>query len=177
MNAIQGAITMAMVILFAEKDVLIKGYSAGEGRNTYSSRFSSDGTDMIDLGISRKMHVDTATKKALAINWGGTDCSLPYRHAIKNKLDVDVFINITDSETNQNTVSPATALKQYRDKRNPDAKQVVIAMSGGDFSIADPNDAGSMDMVGFDSACPALLANFASDGRAQSDFVADEVAE
>jgi 60 kDa SS-A/Ro ribonucleoprotein len=169
MSAIQGAITMAMVILFAEKDVLIRGYSSGQG-----SRFSSTSSDMIELGISRKMHVDTATRKALAINWGGTDCSLPYRHAIKNHLDVDVFINITDSETNQNSVSPATALKQYREKRNANAKQVVIAMSGGDFSIADPNDPGSMDMVGFDSACPALLANFASDGRAQSDFVAEE---
>jgi 60 kDa SS-A/Ro ribonucleoprotein len=29
------------------------------------------------------------------------------------------------------------------------------------FTIADPNDAGMLDVVGFDSAAPSLIADFA----------------
>ena len=34
-------------------------------------------------------------------------------------------------------------------------------MVSNEFSIADPADAGMMDVVGFDSAAPALIADFA----------------
>ena len=33
-------------------------------------------------------------------------------------------------------------------------------MDSNGFSIADPNDAGMLDVVGFDSATPALMADF-----------------
>ena len=41
------------------------------------------------------------------------------------------------------------------------AKLVVVAMVANEFTIADPQDAGMMDVVGFDSAAPALIADFA----------------
>ena len=37
----------------------------------------------------------------------------------------------------------------------------VVAMTATDFTIADPADPGSLDVSGFDSAVPKLLADFA----------------
>lgn len=39
---------------------------------------------------------------------------------------------------------------------------VVVGMTSNGFSIADPNDAGMLDVVGFDSAAPALIADFSA---------------
>jgi 60 kDa SS-A/Ro ribonucleoprotein len=38
---------------------------------------------------------------------------------------------------------------------------VVVAMVANEFSVADPNDAGQLDVVGFDTATPQLIADFA----------------
>jgi 60 kDa SS-A/Ro ribonucleoprotein len=35
-------------------------------------------------------------------------------------------------------------------------------MASNGFTIADPEDAGMLDVVGFDTAAPALIADFAS---------------
>ncbi len=40
----------------------------------------------------------------------------------------------------------------------------MIGMVSHGFSIADPNDAGMLDVVGFDTATPALIADFAGGG-------------
>ena len=41
------------------------------------------------------------------------------------------------------------------------AKLIVVGMTSTGFSIADPNDAGMLDVVGFDAAAPAVMADFA----------------
>ena len=41
------------------------------------------------------------------------------------------------------------------------AKLVVVGMVANDFTIADPNDSGMMDVVGFDTAVPNIMADFA----------------
>jgi 60 kDa SS-A/Ro ribonucleoprotein len=41
------------------------------------------------------------------------------------------------------------------------AKLIVVGMTVNNFSIADPSDAGMMDVVGFDTATPQLMADFA----------------
>jgi 60 kDa SS-A/Ro ribonucleoprotein len=43
------------------------------------------------------------------------------------------------------------------------AKLIVVGMVFNGFSIADPNDAGMPDVVGFDTAAPAFMADFADD--------------
>jgi 60 kDa SS-A/Ro ribonucleoprotein len=52
------------------------------------------------------------------------------------------------------------ALGEYRRKFSPQAKLVVVGMVSNGFSIADPDDAGMMDVVGFDTATPGMLAQF-----------------
>ncbi len=40
------------------------------------------------------------------------------------------------------------------------AKLVVVGLVSNGFSIADPEDAGMLDIGGFDTAAPALIADF-----------------
>jgi len=45
------------------------------------------------------------------------------------------------------------------------AKLIVVGMVSSGFSIADPDGAGMLDVVGFDTAVPQLMSHFAADGR------------
>jgi len=42
------------------------------------------------------------------------------------------------------------------------AKLVVIGIVSNGFTIADPDDAGMLDVVGFDTATPSIIADFAT---------------
>ena len=67
----------------------------------------------------------------------------------------------TDSETWAGNVHPVQALRQYRRATGIAAKLVVVGMVSNGFTIADPADAGMLDVVGFDTATPRLVADFA----------------
>jgi 60 kDa SS-A/Ro ribonucleoprotein len=49
---------------------------------------------------------------------------------------------------------------KYRQRSGIAAKLVVVGMVSNGFSIANPEDAGMLDVVGFDTATPALIADF-----------------
>jgi len=83
---------------------------------------------------------------------------------MKNKMPVDVFVVYTDSETWYGGIHPAQALVEYRQKMGIDAKLIVVGMAANQFSIADPRDRGMLDVVGFDSAVPSVMADFAKAG-------------
>jgi 60 kDa SS-A/Ro ribonucleoprotein len=53
------------------------------------------------------------------------------------------------------------ALQQYREKTGIPAQMVVVGMTSNGFSIASPQDAGCLDIVGFDSAAPQVISDFA----------------
>lgn len=40
------------------------------------------------------------------------------------------------------------------------ARLVVVGMTATDFTIADPTDAGMLDVAGFDTAVPNLISGF-----------------
>jgi len=40
------------------------------------------------------------------------------------------------------------------------AKLIVVAMTSNGFTIADPDDAGMLDVVGFDTATPQVISDF-----------------
>ena len=73
---------------------------------------------------------------------------------------MDAFVIYTDSETWAGETHPVQALRQYREKTGIAAKLVTVGMVSNGFSIADPNDAGMLDVVGFDTAAPAVIADF-----------------
>ena len=72
----------------------------------------------------------------------------------------DGFVIYTDSETWKGQIHPSQALNQYRCEVNPEARLVVVGMTANEISIADPQDAGMMDVVGFDTAAPGMISQF-----------------
>jgi 60 kDa SS-A/Ro ribonucleoprotein len=52
------------------------------------------------------------------------------------------------------------ALRTYRQRTGIPARLTVVGMVANKFSVADPSDGGMLDVVGFDSAAPALIADF-----------------
>ena len=82
-------------------------------------------------------------------------------YAIQHNLNVDVFVVYTDCETRIVDIQPSEALKQYREHSGiRDAKLIVVAMTSNGFTIADPDDPGMFDMVGFDSHAPEVMREF-----------------
>lgn len=118
-------------------------------------------TEIRQLSISPRQRLDDVTRYMASIPMGGTDCAQPMLWALANKVAVDVFVVLTDSETWAGTPHPAQALVKYRRQSGINAKLVVVGMTSAGFTIADPNDAGMLDCVGFDTATPQVLAEFA----------------
>ena len=114
-----------------------------------------------DLGITARDRVDVAARKVSGLTFGGTDASLPMTWALENKIQVDTFVVLTDSETWAGKIQPVQALEKYRQATGIGAKLIVVGMTSTGFTIADPNDAGMLDVVGFDGATPAFMAKFA----------------
>jgi 60 kDa SS-A/Ro ribonucleoprotein len=86
---------------------------------------------------------------------------LSIRWAQHNRVDVDTSCADTDNEPGVGDVHPAQALRSWRDARGIPAKLVVAGMTSNRFSIADPDGAGRLDVVGFDPATSPVIADFA----------------
>ena len=117
------------------------------------------GHQFTPLNISANSRLDDVMRHMSSVWSGGTDCSLPMLWAQQNNIAVDTFQVITDNETWTGQMHPHEALKQYRRATGIDARLQVVAVSPTDFSIADPQDPRQLDVSGFDSAVPALLAD------------------
>lgn len=120
-------------------------------------------SQFVDLGITPNMDFGTVLKRVSDRNFGNTDCSLPMEYAIKNNLEVETFIVISDNETYAGRRHPHTALEAYRKHSGINAKLAVLGVASNDFTIARPDDRGMMDFVGFDSNAPRVLADFSAD--------------
>jgi 60 kDa SS-A/Ro ribonucleoprotein len=117
------------------------------------------------LSISPRQRLDDVVKTIGELPMGGTDCALPMLWATEHRVAVDAFVVLTDNETWAGAVHPTQALQQYRQRMGIPAKLIVVGMTATGFSIADPADADSMDVVGFDANVPALMADFVGGQR------------
>ena len=112
------------------------------------------------LPISPRQRLDDVVKLLAKTGGGGTNCALPVDWARTRKVPVDAFVILTDSQTWHGKNHPAQAVQKYRRKVGIPAKLVVVAMAANRHSIGDPNDGGVMNVVGFDTATPQLVADF-----------------
>lgn len=113
-----------------------------------------------DLGLHAGMDLKAVMEGTCRRNFGSTDCSVPMVHALQHKIPVDVFCVYTDNETYAGRIHPHVALENYRKNMGIDAKLVVFGMTATPFTIANPNDAGMLDVVGFDAAAPEVVSEF-----------------
>jgi 60 kDa SS-A/Ro ribonucleoprotein len=133
---------------------------AGEGlRGKLFGRGGIPG--LVEVQISPRWRLDQAMAATDGLPFCSTDCSLPVQWALAKRVPVDTFVVYTDSETWAGPIHPVQALAEYRQRMGIPAKLVVVGMVSNGFSIADPNDAGMLDVVGFDTATPQVIADFA----------------
>ena len=160
------AAAMAMVIARREPNYYMAGFAADGDWTTPGMSLRHRGSQMAPLSITASDSLSDAIQKTNALPFGRTDCALPMLDALEKKILVDVFVILTDSETWVGNIHPVAALEKYRKEMGIPAKLVVVGMVSNGFSIADPSDGGMMDVVGFDAAAPALIADFAMSGGA-----------
>jgi 60 kDa SS-A/Ro ribonucleoprotein len=154
----EGAAAMAMVTMRKEEDYYIAGFTNGASKSLHS--YAGYGSGLTKLDLTPQMTLDEATAYTAKLPFGGTDCALPMIDALKQKIPVDVFVIWTDSETWAGSVHPTVALKEYRQKMGIDAKLIVGGLVSNGFTIADPADAGQLDVVGFDASVPNIISQF-----------------
>lgn len=150
-----GSAAMALVTAATEPQHTIVAFTTG----TYRSRFGGSG--ITRLAITPAQRLDDVVQAVSGLPFGGTDCALPMLWALENGVAADAFVIYTDSETWAGEIHPSQALQQYRARTGIPARLVVVGMVASDISIADPNDGGMLDVVGFDTAAPELISSFA----------------
>lgn len=145
LSCAMAAAAMCLVTASVELDYGIVGFSDG----------------LTVLPISPGQRLDDVMRATAMCTFGGTDCAIPMIAAMQQGWEIDTFIVYTDNETWAGRIHPSQALQEYRRISGRDAKLVVVGMASNGFSIADPSDVGMLDVVGFDTATPQVMSDFA----------------
>lgn len=154
----EASAAMALITMKTEPVTHTVGFTSG-GYATYGRRGA--GADGITpLNIGRCSTVSGVVEKVSNLPFGGTDCAAPMLYAMKHDIEVDAFVIYTDNETWAGNIHPHEALRDYRKKMGIDAKLIVVGMTATEFTIANPNDPGMLDVVGFDANAPNVMADF-----------------
>lgn len=135
---------MALITASTESNYMIMGFS----------------DKFVPLSISPRQRLDDVYRNISNLPFEHTDCAIPMVYALKNQLPIDAFIVYTDSETWFGKIHPFQALRNYRKKMQIPAKLIVVGMVANDFTIADPSDAGMLDVVGFNTDTPNAINDF-----------------
>ena len=157
----EASAALAMITVNTEKDVIIRGFQ----------------TQMLPLPIRAGMSLAQAVAAVSDLPFAGTDCAQPMLDALKHNLAVDAFIVFTDSETWAGSIHPAQALREYRKQTGIPARLVVVGMTSNGFTIADPDDAGMLDVVGFSTNTPTAISDFIADRLGGGDSEAADAGE
>lgn len=154
LTAREASAALALVTVARDPSCEVVGFTAG------SKAISRYDAALTPLAISPRQRLDDVIRTVSGLPFGGTDCALPMLYAIEHNLDVDAFVIYTDNETWAGDVHPHEALRRYRERTGIPAKLIVVGMTSTGFTIADPLDVGSLDVVGFDTGTPQLLSDF-----------------
>jgi 60 kDa SS-A/Ro ribonucleoprotein len=153
----EASAAMALVTAAREPNHLFTAFTTGSYPSRWSPRL---GSGLSTLAISPCERLDDVVERISKLDFGGTDCALPMLEALKHRWSIDLFVIYTDSETWAGQVHPSQALRLYRERMGIPARLAVVGMASNGFSIADPADGGMLDVVGFDTATPQVIADF-----------------
>ncbi|MHB9133131.1 MAG: TROVE domain-containing protein [Armatimonadota bacterium] len=153
------AAALSLVTAATEPNRVIVGFTEGTRPSQWSQSHGL-GSGISPLKISPRQRLDEVTRYMADLPMGGTDCALPMVWALEQKLPVDAFIVLTDSETWAGNIHPAQALQQYRQQMKIPAKFIVVGMTSNGFTIGDPRDAGTLNVVGFSPDVPGIISDF-----------------
>lgn len=152
---------LSLVTAATEKQSAFVAFTSSGGYYGYGRDFQGNpDSGITQLNISPKQRLDTVVQAVSSLPMGGTDCALPILWAMKHNIEVDAFVTYTDSETYAGTIHVSQALEQYRQKTGIDTKMVAVGMTATKYSVCDPDDKNSMNVVGFDTSAPNLISDF-----------------
>jgi 60 kDa SS-A/Ro ribonucleoprotein len=159
LSAAEGSCALAMVMARTEPSWMVTAFTSGY--NHINHPFHQRSAELSVVAMSPRERLDDLVRRTQAMTFGATDCALPMLMAAQENWPIDTFIIYTDSETWAGMVHPYQALENYRQKSGRNAKLVVVGMTSNGFSIADPRDPEMLDVVGFDTAVPTVISDFA----------------
>lgn len=149
------AAALAMLVIRTEPNYIVKGFC------TSGTGWSYGNDVLIEIPINKTTTLQSAMDTMAQMNMGGTDLALPFVSALRDKQALDSVEVYTDNEVYlRRGEQPSVMLKRYRKEMSIYTKFVVNAMTVTNFSVADPADLGSLDVVGLDTATPQLVADF-----------------
>lgn len=115
------------------------------------------------MDLTKKIGIKDSYRSALsAVNnlpFSSTNIGLTIETALKARRPVDVFIVMTDNEVNGG-YHVAGLLQQYRETMGINAKLIVCGFTATQFTVGDPNDGGTLNIAGLDSALPSIVREF-----------------
>ena len=156
-----GAAAIALITAATEPNYMVTIFSSAGKRYMEPRGKKSWQNDGIgSFSISPRQRLDDVVKATTGLPFGDTDVALPMLYALERGLRVDAFVVYTDSETWYGDIHPVQALERYRQQSGIPAKLVVVGMVSNGFSVADPDDGGMLDVVGFDTVAPRLISEF-----------------
>lgn len=163
-TAREGSVAMAMATLASDPETTDTiAFTSGAGSwmvPSMKQRFAGYPSGITEVGLSARRRLDDMVRETDRMRMGGTDCALPMLWAYKNERVYDAFVIYTDNETWAGSIQPMDMLRTYRAEVNREARLIVVGMTSTGFSIADPQDQGCLDVVGFDASAPATISNF-----------------
>lgn len=111
---------------------------------------------------------DDVFKELARIGGGGTDLSIPVRHALGLKVKPRLIVILTDNETWAGQQHCDQAWAEYR-RAVPDARLVVASMVANRIAAFDDAEGSVLQIAGFDAALPNVVATFAGFAEGNSD--------
>ena len=145
LNCMEAAVAMAMVTIRTEPYVEVNAFSHG----------------LMEVNISDTSSLNSAIKSLDNLSFSSTNIAAPIEKALRERQVIDHFIIYTDSEVNTGR-NVSGVLNEYRRKVNPEARLTVVGMTANEFTVGDPDDSLTLAVVGFDSAAPSVISEFAS---------------
>ncbi|MFI6902168.1 TROVE domain-containing protein [Nonomuraea sp. NPDC050394] len=137
-------------------------YEVGCAMAVMLSRIEKGNVHVIDVDTSvHASKVTPRTNLREIARWrpsgGGTDLSLPFAWAQREKLAVDGIVVFTDNETWAGRSHATQALQAYRRSINADTRVVIAAMTAAGYSIGGPSDEGVLNVAGMDASLPLIV--------------------
>ena len=154
------AAAMSLVTLATEPSCDIVGFTSSGTLQRDRLLGWQRNAAIAELTISPRQRLDDVANYTSRLDFGGTDCALPFLWAHKQDRDYDTVVIYTDNESWAGEIHVHQALKSYRRKVGHDVRMIAVALSATDYSVADPEDVHALDVAGFDSAVPNLIADF-----------------
>lgn len=150
LTAREAAVAMALVTLHAEDGCRALGFT----------------TRLYPVGYSRRQRLDDALKQTPRTA-EGTDCAAPITGAINDLgsgkaggMLWDAIVLYTDNQTWAGRAHVSQEIERYRQMSGKPTRLVACGLVANEFSVCDPNDPLSLNVVGFDTSTPALISEF-----------------